>query len=97
MTTELFQAFTSAQVLLHAPSKVGLNSPISLVAQRTPALNQENTTSAAAAFSPLLHTGAQMGDLRSFKPTAETRSGTALGLQLRLFAYLTQEVPQDSQ
>lgn len=36
---ELFQAFTSAEVLSHAPGKVGLNSSVLLGAQRPPALN----------------------------------------------------------
>lgn len=86
ITTEIFQAFTSPQALLHAPSKAGLNSPVSLVAQRPPTLNWENTRSAVTAFSPLLYTGHQKSDLTSPKPTAETHSGTARGLWLCCFA-----------
>lgn len=96
ITTELFQAFTSAHVLLHAPSKVGLNSISSSTEAPSPELRKKNR-STATAFSPLLYTGPKKSDLRSPKPTAEAHSGTALGLQLCRFAYLIPEVPQDSQ
>jgi len=85
ITAEPFQASRWAQVSVHAPGKVGLNPPASLAAQRPPALNQEHTRSAAAAFSPGFIQAPQRVASGLPNPLQKHR-GTAPGLRLCCFA-----------